>query len=52
MMIRQTVEEVTITVEALTMVETMHRIEMLVEIIDLIAATLATAQEDVEHSLI
>ena len=45
-------EEVTIIVEAITMVETMHIITMVVEIIDLTASTLASVQKEVDHSLI
>ena len=44
-------EEATITVEAITMVETMHRMEIVVEIIYIIVATSASVQEDVKHSL-
>ena len=51
-MIRQTMEEITITVEAIKMVEIMHRMEMVVEIIDIIAEKLAAVREDVEHYLI
>ena len=47
-----TTEEVTITVEAITMAETIHRMEMVTEIMDLIAATFAEVQEDVENFLI
>ena len=47
-----TTKEVKITVEAITMVKKMHRISMVVEIMDLIAATLAAVQEDVENFLI
>ena len=34
------------------MMETINRMEMVVEIIDLTAATLEAVQEDVDHSLI
>ena len=52
LMIRQTIKELTITLEAITMVVTMHKMAMVVEIIDLIAATLAEVREDIEHYLI
>ena len=45
-------EEVTIIVEAITTAETMHRMAMVMEIIDLAAETLAAVQEDMNHSLI
>ena len=44
LMIRQTMEEVTITVEEMKMAETMHRMLMVVKIIDLILATSAAVQ--------
>ena len=52
LIIRQTMEEVTITVEEIKMVEKMHRMAMVVKIIDIIAETLAAVLEDVEHSIV
>ena len=52
LMIRHTMKEVTITVEAIPMVETMHRMAMVMEIIDLTVATSAAVREEVKHSLI
>ena len=47
-----TTEEVTIKVEAITMVETIHRMAMVMKIIDIIAETLVAVLEGVEHFLI
>ena len=45
-------EEVIITVEAKTMAETMHRMEMVVEIINIIVENLSAVQENLEHFII
>ena len=47
-----TTEEVTIKVEAITMVEKIHRMAMVMKIIDIIAETLVAVLEGVEHFLI
>ena len=57
LIIRQTMVEVTTmkgikTEKEIAMVKNMHKMEMVVEIIDIIAEKLAAVREDVEHYLI